>query len=98
MLASDVWIEELAILSQEDAYNSVDPKSNSANVQTELYMACTCGNHRRIATYKICINKQLKYQCYNKAGTVYLLMFSSYKARLEPRNACGLRAMFGSRS
>ena len=24
MLASDVWIEQLAILSHEDAYNSVD--------------------------------------------------------------------------
>jgi len=24
MLASDVWIEKLAILSHEDAYNSVD--------------------------------------------------------------------------
>jgi len=28
MLASDVWIEELAILSHEDAYNSVDPLSS----------------------------------------------------------------------
>jgi len=27
-LASDVWIEELAILSHEDAYNSVDPLSS----------------------------------------------------------------------
>ena len=24
-------------------------------------MACTCGNHRRIVTYKIFINKQLIY-------------------------------------
>ena len=29
MLASDVWIEELAILSHEDAYNSVDPLSSA---------------------------------------------------------------------
>jgi len=28
MLASDVWIEMLAILSHEDAYNSVDPLSS----------------------------------------------------------------------
>jgi len=28
MLASDVWIEMLAILSHEDAYNSVDPMSS----------------------------------------------------------------------
>jgi len=28
MLASDVWIEKLAILSHEDAYNSVDPLSS----------------------------------------------------------------------
>ena len=28
MLASDVWIEQLAILSHEDAYNSVDPLSS----------------------------------------------------------------------
>ena len=28
MLASDVWIEELAILSHEDVYNSVDPLSS----------------------------------------------------------------------
>jgi len=28
MLASDVWIEMLAILSDEDAYNSVDPLSS----------------------------------------------------------------------
>ena len=28
MLASDVWIEQLAILSHEDAYNSVDPVSS----------------------------------------------------------------------
>jgi len=26
MLAIDVWIEMLAILSHEDAYNSVDPR------------------------------------------------------------------------
>jgi len=28
MLASDVWIEQLAILSHEDACNSVDPLSS----------------------------------------------------------------------
>ena len=28
MLAIDVWIEMLAILSHEDAYNSVDPLSS----------------------------------------------------------------------
>ena len=28
MLANDVWIEMLAILSHEDAYNSVDPLSS----------------------------------------------------------------------
>ena len=28
MLASDVWIEMLAILSHEDVYNSVDPLSS----------------------------------------------------------------------
>jgi len=28
MLASDVWIEKLATLSHEDAYNSVDPLSS----------------------------------------------------------------------
>ena len=28
MLASDVWIEQLAILSHDDAYNSVDPLSS----------------------------------------------------------------------
>jgi len=28
MLASDVWIEKLTILSHEDAYNSVDPVSS----------------------------------------------------------------------
>ena len=28
MLASDVWIEKLALLSHEDAYNSVDPLSS----------------------------------------------------------------------
>ena len=31
------------------------------DVQTELCMVCTCGNHRRIVTYKIFINKQLIY-------------------------------------
>ena len=34
---------------------------NTVDVQTELCMACTCGNHRRIVTYKIFINKQLIY-------------------------------------
>jgi len=28
MLASDVWIEKLVILSHEDAYNSADPLSS----------------------------------------------------------------------
>ena len=35
-------------------------KSNSVNVQTELYMACMVFI-RRIVTYKIFINKQLKH-------------------------------------
>ena len=36
MLASDVWIEELAIVSHEDAYNSVDPLSSEDVGSTEL--------------------------------------------------------------
>ena len=37
---------------------------------------------RRIVTYKIFINKQLNIQCYNKAGTVYILVFQFIKLGL----------------
>ena len=41
MLASDVWIEELAILSHEDAYNSVDPLS-SKDVVVDFHWFTDC--------------------------------------------------------
>ena len=37
MLASDVWIEELAILSHEDAYNSIDPLSSEDAVVVDFH-------------------------------------------------------------
>jgi len=49
-----------------------------------------CSNYiRRIVTYKIFINKQLKHTSVNnKAGTVYSII-QLILARLEPCNACG---------
>ena len=41
MLASDVWIEMLAILSHEDAYNSVDPLS-SEDVVVDFHWFTDC--------------------------------------------------------
>ena len=46
---------------------------NTVDVQTELCMACTCGNHRRIVTYKIFINKQLISMAY--FTTIVTLLF-----------------------
>ena len=41
MLASDVWIEQLAILSHEDACNSVDPLS-SEDVAVDSHWFTDC--------------------------------------------------------
>ena len=53
--------------------------SNTVYVQTELYMACTCGNHKRIVTYKIFINKRLKHTnvTIRLALCIYIIVLSN---------------------